>query len=144
MKELNFDTGVVEYRVNGGHVIRFNPADNRFVERLFVVFDRLSHLQEEGEQTNALQSGDGAKLFAAINARDAEMRRDIDSVFGEGAADGIFPDVGVYALADGLPLWTNFFLAVIDEVDASMTEEQKKVHPRVERYMKKYEKYQRK
>jgi hypothetical protein len=143
MKELNFDTGVVAYRVNGGHVIRFNPADNRFVERLFTVFDRLSHLQEEGERSDALQE-DGAALWASINARDAEMRQHIDSVFGEHTADGIFPDVGVYALADGLPLWMNFFLAVMDEVDSVLAEEQKKANPRVERYMKKYEKYQRK
>ena len=34
MKELNFDTGLVTYDLNGKVEVTFNPSDSNFVERL--------------------------------------------------------------------------------------------------------------
>lgn len=134
MRELNFDTGVVEYRVNGGTVIRFNPADTGFVERLHDLFEKLGREQE------ALKADEG--VFDQIRSREAQMRADIDGVFGPGTCQAVFAGVGVYALAGGLPLWANFLLAVLDEVADAIGQQQKAASPRVEKYMEKYAAWQ--
>lgn len=139
MKELNFETGLVTYKVNGGHEISFNPADVSFVKRLFKTFDGLAKQQEDTQ--NEGKEMDGEELFAYAEQRDKQMRQQIDDIFGEPVCDKVFGGQSVYALANGLPLWCNFLMAVIDEVDASVTAQQKLTSPRVERYMAKYAKY---
>lgn len=142
MSELNFDTGLVTYKVNGQCEISFNPADVAFVRRLFNTFDNLSKQQDaiEGEDKDI----DGVKLFELVEQREEKMRADIDSVFGDAVCDKLFGKVSVFALAGGLPLWCNFLMAVIDKIDAAIEEEQKQASPRVAKYMAKYEKYKRK
>ena len=135
MKELNFATGLITYKVNGGAEIKFNPADSAFVGRLFNTFDGLAKRQDQAEVEN--QEMSGAELFAVAEQRDKEMRQAIDSGFGEPVCEKVFGNLDVYALADGLPLWCNFLMAVIDEVDASVTTQQKQASPRVQHYMAK-------
>lgn len=143
MKELQFDTGLVTYKVNGGHEIKFNPGDIKFVKKLFDVFDKLAKQQDNTEK-NGAEENDDKKLFELMEQQDRDMRKEIDSVFGEGSADAIFPDMSVFALAGGFPLWANFFMAVIDEIDGNLSEEERKARARCEKYMKKYNAYRRK
>ena len=138
MAKLNYSTGVQEFEVEGG-TIRFNPADPVFVRRLYDAFSALGEQQEAGEKQNQALTGEA--LFEVIEEKDAEMRRSIEGVFGPGTAKMIFPEVGLYALADGLPVWCNFFFAVMDLIDTTTQEQQKKANPRVDYYMKKYGKY---
>lgn len=142
MAELNFDTGLVTYKVNGGADITFNPVDVAFVKRLFEAFDGLSERQDAIEFENSEVTG--AELFALVERRDKEMRAQIDGVFGEPVSDTVFGKASVYALAGGLPLWCNFLMAVIDEIDVAIENEQKLASPRVAKYMEKYEKYRKK
>lgn len=142
MSELNFDTGLVTYKVNGRCEISFNPADVAFVKRLFNTFDGLSKQQEDIDVEN--KEIDGSQLFELVEQRDKKMREDIDSIFGEAVCDKIFGKVSIFALAGGLPLWCNFLMAVIDKIDAAIEDEQKLASPRVAKYMAKYEKYKRK
>lgn len=142
MSELNFDTGLVTYRVNDRCEVSFNPADVSFVKRLFDTFDGLSKRQDDIEAENKEISG--AELFNLVEQQEKKMREDIDSIFGEPVSDKIFGNLSVYALAGGLPLWCNFLMAVIDKVDAALEEEQKMASPRVAKYMAKYAKYKRK
>ena len=139
MKELNFATGLMTYKVNGECEIRFNPADSAFVGRLFNTFDGLAKRQDQAEVEN--QEMSGVELFAMSEQRDKEMRQAIDDIFGEPVCEKVFGKQDVYALADGLPLWCNFLMAIIDEVDASVTAQQKQSSPRVQHYMAKYAKY---
>lgn len=141
MKELNFDTGLVTYLVNGKCEISFNPADVAFVDRLFKVFDNLAKRQDHAEIEK--QEANGADLFALAEQRDRYMREQIDSVFCAPVSDMIFGQVSVYALAGGLPLWCNFLMAVIDEIDDAIQKEQRAASPRVDKYMAKYAKYKR-
>ena len=51
MKELNFDSGLVTYSLNGKCEVSFNPTDSNFVElfgdwRLFIRTDRPNPRQE--------------------------------------------------------------------------------------------------
>lgn len=105
-KSLTFDRNLVEYDINGMATVRFNPTDEGFVQRLHDVFGELDGLQD------AL-SGDG---FAKFGELDTKMRASIDGLLGEGVADALFPDMNCYALADGLPVWMNLVLALLDEV----------------------------
>lgn len=141
MRELNFDTGLVTYVVNGKCEISFNPADVAFVDRLFKTFDSLAQRQDHAEVEK--QTASGADLFALAEQRDKYMREQIDNVFGEPVSDLIFGKMSVYALAGGLPLWCNFLMAVIDEIDSAIQEEQRVASPRVDKYMAKYAKYKR-
>ena len=140
MKELQFDTGLVPHKVNGSCEITFNPGDIFFVKRLFDLFDRLSGQQEAAEH---FEEADGRELFEATERRDAEMRADIDGVFGEGVSKALFPDICVFALAGGFPLWANFLMAIIDEIDANLAREERIGRDRVDKYMKKYNAYKR-
>lgn len=142
MKELNFDTGLVTYRVNGKCEITFNPTDIGFIGRLFDAFEVLAKRQDAIDAENTDVSG--AELLALARERDKEMRAEIDAVFGEPVCGSIFGSQSVYAIANGVPLWCNFLMAIIDEADASVQSERKKTTPRMEKYMAKYEKRRKK
>lgn len=138
-KVLSFDTGLVEYEINGAATVRFNPTDAAFTERLYDTFTSLDKRQDEFKSKVEEIGGDGAAMFEYANERDKEMRGIIDGLLGEGVADALFPDMNCYALADGLPVWINLMFAIADEIQAAYTAEQKKTDPRVAGYNKKYE-----
>lgn len=135
MKEITFDTGIVEYKINGGHVIRFNPTDSSFAERLYLAFDELDRKQD-AYRNEAIS--DGKEAFRVNRARNAEMRKTIDALLGEGASQAIFADMDVYAMSDGLPAWANLMLAIIDEMDDAIKSERAKTNPRVAKYTARY------
>ena len=138
-KSLSFDTGVVEYDINGAATVRFNPADVEFTERLYQAFSDLDARQEEFRREVDEIGTDGERLFAYARERDREMRGIIDGLLGEGVADALFPDMNCYALADGLPVWINLMMAVAEEVEGAYTSQQGRGEPRVQAYHKKYE-----
>lgn len=146
-KALTFDTGVVEYDINGVAKARFNPTDSAFVERVYKVFDDLSARQEEFQKRVEEIGDDGEAMFSYAAERDAEMRVLIDGLLGAGVSDALFADMNCYALADGLPVWINLMFAVAEEIEAASSAEQKRSDPRMRGYSKKYEamrkKYQR-
>ena len=141
MAELIFDTGLKTYKVNGGQEITFNPADVAFVQRLYNTFNELSESQDGLVTPGEI---DGNRLFMLAEQKDRAMREKIDAIFGTPIGDKVFGSMSVYALAGGLPLWCNFLLAVIDEIDVAVDKEQKAASPKIEKYMAKYAKYQKK
>ena len=72
------------------------------------------------------------------------MRADMDSIFGDGVSEALFGKMSVFALAGGFPLWANFLMAIIDEIDGNLVKEEQKSRERVDKYMKKYKSYKRK
>lgn len=52
--------------------------------------------------------------------------------------DSIFGNMNLYAMADGLHVWTNFLLALMDETDSAFAREQKATNPRIQEYTAKY------
>lgn len=139
MKELNFATGLITYKVNGTAELTFNPSDVGFVEKLFNAFDKLAKRQDDAENENT--QVEGAELFALARKRNEEMRAEIDAIFEEPVCDSIFGKTNVFAIADGMPLWCNFLMAVIDEIDLSADELPKRTNQRVDEYTAKYSKY---
>ena len=138
-KSLSFDTGVVEYDINGAVKARFNPTDESFAAKVEKSFDALEGLQDRLEGT------DGLEGFAEL---DAEMRATIDGLLGDGVSDALFHDMNCYAIADGLPVWMNLMLALMDEITEAYEREFGKTDARVKSHGEKYDallaKYRRK
>lgn len=143
MKELNFDSGLVTYSLNGKAEVTFNPSDSNFVERLHSAFEDLDKKQE-GYRATVEKMADKREIFEFARERDREMREIIDGVFESPVSEALFGGMNVYALAGGLPVWCNLMLAVMDEVDTTFTREQKATNPRIAKYTAKYQKYQKK
>lgn len=139
MADIKFSTGLVTYNINGQCEVTFNPTDSAFVEKLFNTFDILDKKQDEyKEEVERVQ--DKREIFDIARARDAEMREMIDDVFQTNVCEPLFGHMNVYAMADGLPVWCNLMLSVIDEIDTSFAMEKKKTNPRIQKYTAKYQK----
>lgn len=139
MKELNFESGVVTYSLGGRCEVSFNPTDSFFVERLYNAFEELGKKQESYKK-----AVDGMKnsreIFDFARERDAEMRQILDTTLGAPVSDALFGDMNVYAMANGLPVWSNLLLALMDEIDSAFVREQKATNPRIAKYTAKYKK----
>ena len=131
-KTLSFATGVEEYDVNGVKV-RFNPTDETFVSRLYEAFGSLDGLQ------GRLGDDDAEDVLGKFARLDAEMRQTIDGLLGAGVADALFPDMNCYAVADGLPVWMNLVLALLDEVTEAYEREFGKTDARLKAHSSKYD-----
>lgn len=139
MKELSFETGLVTYNLNGKADVTLNPTDSAFVERLFNTFDELDKKQE-AYKAEIEKVADKREIFVIARKRDAEMRAMIDDTFGQPICDALFGGMNVYAMADGLPVWANLMLAVMDEIDTTFAREQKQTDSRIKKYTAKYHK----
>jgi hypothetical protein len=137
---LNFDTGVKSYNVNGVEgVFAINPTDADFVERLFDAFEDLEKRQREKESTVS-KTGDKREAFRIAREYDSEMREIIDGLLGDGVSEKLFGRMNVYAYGNGLPAWANFILGLMEECDCAFAREQKATNPRLKKYLDKYRK----
>lgn len=135
MKELNFENGLQEYKVKDC-LLYFNPADPSFADRIYTAFDALNEKQKK-------QSVDTEKLstketFEYLRQLDAEMREVIDGVFEQEVCKPLFGSMSLYASAGGSPVWMNFMLAIIDELDESIKREKAFHSEKLSKYTKKY------
>lgn len=140
MADISFGKGDVIYTINGGEAtVVFNPTDMSFIERVFATFDELDAKQEH-YSTEIDKAKDNAAVFKIAREMDENMRSLIDTAFESEVCAPVFGKTSVYALADGLPLWVNFMLAVIDEMDSAFVREKKATNPRIQKYTQKYNK----
>ncbi len=139
MNTLNFDTGIKTFSVNGKVEVSFNPTDAFFVERLYSTFEELDRKQDS-YKAEVSREGDKRKIFEIARRMDGEMREMIDGIFQQPVCEEIFGGMNVYALSEGLPVWCNFLLAIMDETDTTFAREQKATNPRIQKYTAKYHK----
>ncbi len=137
MKELKIAIGVETYKLNDSVEVSFNPTDGAFVEKLFNAFDTLDKRQES-YKTEVGKAEGKRELFDVVRKLDGEMREIINDVFEFDVCSGLFGELNVYALAEGLPLWANLLLAIMDEMDETVMREKKAMNPRIAKYTKKY------
>ena len=134
MNALKFSTGVKTFSVNDGAAeISYNPTDVNFVSSLYDFFVSCA---EKYESDKDKKFTDNTAFFEYAKQRDADVCAGIDNLFGSGTAAALFQGISTYAMAEGLPLWTNFLLAVIDTVPEEMSKQVKSSRPRVEKYLK--------
>lgn len=141
---LNISTGLKSYDFTdeSGAVlctVRFNPTDPGFAERLYSAFADLDKKDEQYHK-RIEEENDPAQLFSIARAMDEEMRGTIDGILGDGVCQAIFGTISVYAWADGLPLWANLLLSVMDEMDEALAREKKASDPRLKKYTAKFKK----
>ena len=137
MPEIRFDTGLVTYELNGVCQVTFNPTDSGFVEKLLNTMDTLDIIQDE-HAAQAQDEGSSGELFRKAREHDQVMRDNLDKLFGVPVCEKLFGEMNLYAMADGLPVWCNLVLAVMDEVSAASQREMKRTDPRIARYTAKY------
>lgn len=138
MAELKFDSGVKEYTVNGKSVVSFNPTDVHFARKVYRVFEQMD--AKQGEYDSVAKNTDNVAAFFAVYERiDTEIRAMLDETLGEGVSDAVFGATSVMALSGGLPLWANLLLAIMDEMDESVSREIKLSDERLAKYTKKYQ-----
>ena len=138
MSTLNFNTGVVKHSINGKYEVEFNPTDVFFGECLLSAFEELE--KKQGNKQEALEKATPKEALSLARKWDGEMREVIDGVFGGPLCANVFGDTCVYALADGLPIWVNLLLCIMDEMDVAIVREKKATDPRIAKYTKKYHK----
>lgn len=140
MNQLTMNNGVKAYAVNGiENALYFNPLDADFAKR---ILDAIPKCQKIMENKQISTDDEAEVLFAKLREADKEIRAAIDEAFGQPLCEKIFTETRVTALADGFPLWLNLILAVVDEIDASISRVDKQSSEKLQyytgKYMKKY------
>ena len=136
MAEIKFETGVKTFSLNGAVDVSFAPTDFSFIEKVYRCLENMDRRQD-GYKAVAEQTNDAA-VFDLARQMDADAREEINAVFGLDVCTPVFGDLNVFAVGDGLPVWANLILAIIDTFEGSFAEEKKKTNPRIKKYTDKY------
>lgn len=125
--------------VDTGRTVDFNPADQGFAESLYGLISKLSKIHEAKKKEYEAEL-DLAARFEISMAEDAEMRKAVDFLFGDGFCQDVFK-VRLFAISEGMTVIENFLLAILDEMDDAVTENLEKRDARIKKYTEKYSKY---
>lgn len=139
MAEIRFDTGIVAFNINDAVTIEFNPTDSEVVEKIYNTFEELDKKQD-AYKAEVERCADKKEIFEIARRRDQEMRDMLDGLFGEPICAPLFGTMNVYAMADGLPVWCNLMLAVIDQIDTTFSRQKKLTDPRIKKYTERWKK----
>ena len=106
MEKIQFDSGIRNYRINGGGILRFNPGDPN-------VYARFMEAVEE-DLTQTPESAQAEEILKRMSQADEKMKEILNWVFG---ADNDFKKllngVNLLAVADnGERVITNLFAAL--------------------------------
>lgn len=139
MADIRFETGVMSFNLNDAISVEFNPTDSVFVEKIYNTFEELDGKQS-AYKAEVERCADKKEIFNIARRRDQEMRDMIDELFGKPVCAALFGGMNIYALADGLPVWCNLMLAVIDQIDTTFSREQRQTNAKIKKYMDKWNK----
>ena len=139
MADIRFETGVVSFNLNDAVSVEFNPTDSVFVEKIYNTFEELDGKQS-AYKAEVERCADKKEIFKIARRRDQEMRDMIDELFGKPVCSALFGSMNIYALADGLPVWCNLMLAVIDQIDTTFSREQRQTNAKIKKYTDKWNK----
>ena len=116
MEKIMFDSGVKEYKINGGGVLRFNPGDPNVYARFLEAADKIRDVETAlTEQAKGLEEQDSGKAAVLLMAHaDKQMKEILSWVFGENNDfDKILGGVNLLAVAgNGERVVTNLFAAL--------------------------------
>lgn len=120
MQELNIDTGVREYRINGGGVLRFNPSDPNVYSRFLQAADRIAAIEQEMAEEGRAAAATGQKALELLAKADRKTKEVLTWVFGEeNDFDRLLGGVNLMAVAaNGERVVTNLFAALQPQVQA--------------------------
>ena len=118
MQNLTIDTGVQEYRINGGAVLRFNPTDPNLYARFLEVQTKLEQMEQElvrkGEELEKNGEDTGKAIITAMGEADRGVKTLLTEAFGaENDFDALLGGVNLMAVAtNGERVVTNLLAAL--------------------------------
>jgi len=116
MEKLLFDTGVKEYRLGVGGVLRFNPGDPNLYARFLEAAEKISQIEEDMIRSAKAENCEdtGAAILKLLQEADQKMKQTLNWVFGhENDFDKLLGGVNLLAVADnGERVVTNLFAAL--------------------------------
>ncbi len=116
MQNIQFDSGIAEFVINGGGVLRFNPGDPNVYARFSEAMDKVKALESElVEKAKGVDPEDsGLELVRLMADADRQMKQTLNWVFGGGNDfDALLGGVNLLAVAgNGERVVTNFFAAL--------------------------------
>lgn len=109
MEKIQFDSGMKEYRINGGGVLRFNPSDPNVYARFMEAVEKLKDMEKDLQQ-----EAQGAQAVKLLRQTDDRMKQLLGWVFGEqNDFDKLLGGVSLLAVAgNGQRVVTNLFAAL--------------------------------
>lgn len=113
MKKLNFDSGIVEYRIAHGGALRFNPTDPNLYGRFLEAEEKFKSI-EQALSEKAACAQDSRQVLALLTQADQQLKQLLGWVFGgDNDFDKALAGVNLLATAaDGQPVVTNLFAAL--------------------------------
>ena len=123
MRELNFDSGIVEYRVNGKATLSFNRSDPTLYNRMQELNGKLAAIDSDLKKEKDAAE-DGLALVKLFSAYDKRIKAELSFVFGEqNDFDAIFEGQNVLSIAgNGKFLITNFIEALQPIIESGVKE----------------------
>ena len=108
MEKLTFDAGVKSYRINGGAVLKFNPADPNLYQRFMEAVEKIQELEK-----NILP--EEADPLLQLCLADKQVKETLSWVFGGGNDfDQLLGGVNLLAMAgNGQRVITNLLEALL-------------------------------
>lgn len=82
MKKLILDTGVQEFKIQGGGVLRFHPGDPNLYARFLQAEEKLSAMEQElTRQAKCICDSQG--MLALLGQADKQLKTLLTEIFGE-------------------------------------------------------------
>lgn len=112
MENIQFDSGIRTYRINGEGVLRFNPGDPNVYARFLEAVEKLKAAEEE--LTRQAETAKETQIVELMTQADRKMKEILDWVFGgDNDFGAILKGVNLLAVADnGERVITNLFTAL--------------------------------
>ena len=133
--EIKVSTGLVDYDLGGKVTVSINPTDITFGDKLYDAIEQMSALQEE-----PLPEGDDTKeVLKKMIEKDRRAREIIDNLFEKEVCRPLYDTVSVFAIADGLPLWANLLLAILEQMRTGAEKRRAELEKKIKKYTDKYE-----
>lgn len=137
MEKLNIDLGIKEYELCDGLTISFNPTDMELLNKIMECFQELQ-VEEETRRDRIAKITDYKEMYEEYAEMDRLFREKLNDLFGKDICTPLIGDINIYARGNGLPIWANIIIAIIDEFDDSIKEQDKIGKARIDKYTKKY------
>lgn len=116
MQNIQFDSGIAEFTVNGGGVLRFNPGDPNVYARFYDATEKIQAVEQAlVEKTKAEDPESAAlELIRIMEEADRQMKDILGWVFGPGNDfDKLLEGINLLAVAaNGERVITNLFAAL--------------------------------
>ena len=131
--EIKVNTGLVDYDLGGKVTVSLNPTDVMFGDKLFDAIDELCNISDEP------LPDDTKEMLTVLLDRDKRAREIIDNLFGKEVCRPLYDTISVFAIADGLPLWANLLIAILEQMQTGAEKRYAEVEKKIKKYTAKYE-----